>query len=134
MASLTTGQFLAQFAGLPGKVTAQGLGVATIHSAVMDPEDESVRRDSLVGTIRADLFEGAESLLEKAGDEQQVITDALKAIKADAGSTNRVLAWIAACIEKIILDREKEAVTRVEGKVGPIYTNMNTILSEITTP
>ena len=33
MASLTTGQFLAQFAGLPGKVTAQGLGVATIHSA-----------------------------------------------------------------------------------------------------
>ena len=71
MASLTTGQFLAQFAGLPGKATAQGLGVATIHSAVMDPEDESVRRDSIVGTIRADLFEGAESLLEKAGDEQQ---------------------------------------------------------------
>jgi len=66
MASLTTGQFLAQFAGLPGKATAQGLGVATIHSAVMDPEDESVRRNSLVGAIRADLFEGPESLLVKA--------------------------------------------------------------------
>ena len=92
MASLTTGQFLAQFAGLPGKVTAQGLGVATIHSAVMDPEDESVRRDSLVGTIRADLFEGAESLLVKAGDEQKVITDALNAIKADPGSMNKLLA------------------------------------------
>ena len=54
MASLTTGQFLAQFAGLPGKLTAQGLGVATIHSAVMDPEDESVRRDSIVarGQVR----------------------------------------------------------------------------------
>ena len=33
MASLATGQFLAQFAGLPGEITAQGPGVATIHSA-----------------------------------------------------------------------------------------------------
>ena len=59
MASLTTGQFLAQFAGLPGKATAQGLGVATIHSAVMDPESETVRRNTLIGMLRADLFEGA---------------------------------------------------------------------------
>ena len=57
----------------------------------------------------------------------------MKEIKGDTGSTNRVLAWIAACIEKIMLDREKEAVTRVKDKVGPIYTNLNTISSEITT-
>ena len=120
MASLTAGQFLAQFAGLPGKVTAQGLGVATIHSAVMDPEDESVRRDSLVGTIRADLFEGPESLLVKAGAGQQIITDALNSIKADAGSTNRVLAWIASCFDTIMLDREKEAVARVKSKTTPV--------------
>ena len=43
--------------------------------------------------LRADLFEGAESLLEKAGD-QQVIADALKEIKGDTGSTNRMLACI----------------------------------------
>ena len=49
--------------------------------------------------LRADLFEGAESLLEKAGD-QPVIKDALTGIKGDAGSTNRVLAWIATCIDK----------------------------------
>ena len=91
MASLTTGQSLAQFAGLPGKLTAQGLGVATVHSAVMYPESEAVRRNSLIGMLRADLFEGAESLLEKAGG-QQVIKDALIGIKADTGSTNRVLA------------------------------------------
>ena len=97
MASLTTGQFLTQFAGLPGKLTAQGLGVATVHSAVMDPESEAVRRNSLIGMLRANLFEGAESLLEKAGD-QQVIADALREIRGDTGSTNKVLAWIAACI------------------------------------
>ena len=133
MASLTTGQFLAQFAGLPGKATAQGLGVATIHSAVMDPEDESVRRNSLAGTIRADLFEGPESLLVKAGAGQQIITDALNAIKADAGSTNRVLAWIASCIDTIMLDREKEAVARVKNRTAPIFTSLNTIAGEIAT-
>ena len=91
MAGLATGQLLAQFAGLPGEMAAQGLGVATIHSAVMDPESEAVRRNSLMGILRADLFEGAESLLEKAGD-QQVIKDALTEIKGDTGNTNRVLA------------------------------------------
>ena len=79
MAGLTTGQFLAQFVGLPGKITAQGLGVATIHSAIMDPESETVRRNALIGILRADLFEGAGSLLEKAAD-QQVIKDALTEI------------------------------------------------------
>ena len=69
------GQFLARFTGLPGKMAAQGMGVDTIHSAaaVMDPENETVRRNSLVGMPRTDLAEDAESLLEKAGDDQQVI-------------------------------------------------------------
>ena len=99
----------------------------------MDPESETgtVRRNTLVEMLRAYLFEGAESLLEKAGG-QQVIKDALTGIKADTGSTNRVLAWIAACIDKLLLDREKETVTRVKDKVRPVVTILNTISSEIT--
>ena len=62
------------------------------------------------------------------------IKDALKEIKDDVGSMNRVVAWIAACIDTTLLDREKEAVARVKDKVGLIYTNLNTISSEITTP
>ena len=82
----------------------------------MDPESEAVRRNSLIGMLRANLFEGAESLLEKAGD-QQVIKDALTGIKGDTGSMNKVLAWITAYVDKMLLDREKETVTRVKDKV-----------------
>ena len=52
MASLTTGQSLAQFAGLPGKVTAQGLGVATTHSASPSASSAFVLKIGLCPSFR----------------------------------------------------------------------------------